>query len=374
VVLDEGKDLVALQRRLATHTQDAVRVAVRSAVRDAVRESTRQAATATSAPTTTATAAATAGPPAAGAIAEQPALTGWPAGLPAGRIPTVVETAGPGGIVVRGYPALVEEAGPGRSVQVALRVLADPGTQAGAHRRGLRRLLVLETGLPTGRITSRWSGTQSLTLAASPYPSTDALVADVQLASVDALLTASPATAPDGAAGVRDLDSYTRLRDAIRRDLEDVVLRTVTDLVAALAAARQLDSAVRGATSLALLNTLQDIRSQAATLVHAGFVAEAGAARLPHIARYLRAAGHRLAKAADNPNRDAEIAWRIRDLEDGYAAARARAARAAPDPDRTATLAEVHWMLQELRVSLFAQQLGTPGPISEKRIRSILTS
>ena len=372
VVLDEGKDLVALQRRLAAHTQDAVRVAVRSAVRDAVRGSTRPAATASSA---TSTPAPTAAPPlAAAAIAEQSALTGWPADLPAGRIPTVVETAGPGGVLVRGYPALVEEAGPGRSVQVALRVLADPGTQAGAHRRGLRRLLVLETSLPTGRITSRWSGTQSLTLAASPYPSTDALVADVQLASVDALLEFSPAAPPAGPAGVRDLGSYTRLRDAIRRDLEDAVLRTVTDLVAVLAAARELDSAVRGATSLALLTTLQDIDSQAATLVHAGFVAEAGAARLPHIARYLRAAGHRLAKAADNPNRDAEIAWRIRDLEDGYAAARARAARAAPDPDRSATLAEVRWMLQELRVSLFAQQLGTPGPISEKRIRTILTT
>ncbi|QTE29549.1 ATP-dependent RNA helicase HrpA [Pengzhenrongella sicca] len=400
VVVDEGKDLVVLQRRLAAHTQDAVRVAVRSAVRDAVRESARESARAATAagPTTAGGRAAPVGTTAGGgprpsaparpapgsgagagsagnpetsaapAIAERTALTTWPTGLDGGRIPDLVETPVAGGLTVRGYPALVEERGPARELQVSLRVLADPARQAAAHARGLRRLLLLETGLATARITSRWSGTQALTLAASPYRSTPALVADVQLATVGSLLDAAAPTA-----GVRDLVTYTRVRDQARGELEDAVHRTVADVVTVLTAARELDGAVRAATSLALLNTLQDIREQSAALVHDGFVAEAGAARLPHLARYLRAARHRLTKAAQDPNRDAEIGWRIRDLEDAYAQARQRAASAAPDPVRDAALAEVRWMLEELRVSLFAQQLGTPTPISEKRIRAILT-
>ena len=389
LMVDESKDLVALQRRLAAHTQDAVRVAVRSAVRDAVRASNRAskpvrkgdgskpgAATPGVAPAPVPARAPAPAPgpaqppaaPAAPAIAEQLALTTWPAGLTGGVIPLVVETP-VAGIVVRGYPALVEEPGPGRALQVALRILADPALQPTAHRRGLRRLLVGETGLATARITTRWSGTQALTLAASPFRSTEALVADVQLAAVDALLDARSAAA---GSAVRDAVAYAALRDAVRRDLEDTVFRIVADLVAVLAIARELDGAVRSATSLALLNTLQDIRDQAAALVHDGFVAETGAARLPHLVRYLKAARHRLAKATDDPHRDAETAWRIRELEDAYADARARAARAAPDAARAAALVEVRWMLEELRVSLFAQQLGTPGPISEKRIRTVL--
>ena len=382
LMLDESKDLLALQRRLAARTQDAVRVAVRSAVRDAVRESARASAAPSGlGPGKPSGPAGSdghrSGAPAVPAIAERSGLSAWPTDLPDGRIPALVETPVPGGITVRGYPALVEEPGPGRAAQVALRVLADPAVQAGTHRRGLRRLLLLETGLATGRVTSRWSGTQVLTLATSPYHSTDALVSDVQLAAVDALIDANPSTDPaEAGAGtdsaVRDTAIYEALRDSVRRGLEDTVHRTITDLVTVLTAARELDAAVRAATSLALLNTLQDIRDQAVGLVHDGFVAETGAARLPHLARYLRAAQHRLAKAADDPHRDAETAWRIHELEDAYAEARAAAARGVPDPARVAALAEVRWMLEELRVSLFAQQLGTPGPISAKRIRTVL--
>jgi ATP-dependent helicase HrpA len=388
VVLDEGKDLIALQRRLAARTQDAVRVAVRSAVRDAMREAARESGASTTAPTAAGAEAgsggvargqadaATTGPTGGGPagatpasatpVAERTGLTTWPADLPGGRLPEVVETVAPGGVVVRGYPALVEEPGPRHEPTVALRVLADARQQAAAHRRGVRRLVLLETALATSRVTTRWSGTQALTLAASPYRTTEALVADVQLAAVDALV---------GDRGeVRDSGAYRMLRDAVRPRLEDTVHRVVTDLVAVLTAARELDAAVRSSTSLALLSTLQDVREQAAALVHDGFVAETGAARLPHLTRYLRAAQHRLAKAADNPNRDAQLAWTVHDLEALLDAARARVESGSVDPARTAALTDVRWMLEELRVSLFAQQLGTPTPVSEKRVRAALAA
>ncbi len=290
-------------------------------------------------------------------------------------LPEAVSTDVGGGVVVRGYPALVEEQDAKGRPTVALRVLADAAAQGREHARGVRRLLLGETALQTARVTSRWTGTQALTLAASPYRSTEALVADVQLAAVTALTSGGtgPYGAQPDAATVRDAAAYDAARAFVRRHLEEQVHVVVGHVVAALTAARTLDGEVRTANSLALLNTLTDVRDQTAALVHDGFVSATPPARLPHLTRYLRAASYRLDKAQSNPNRDAEIAWRVHDVEEAYGRARATLAAGPADPARGRELAEVRWLIEELRVSLFAQQLGTDGPVSEKRIRKILT-
>ncbi|WP_435737509.1 ATP-dependent RNA helicase HrpA [Cellulosimicrobium sp. PMB13] len=307
-------------------------------------------------------------------VTEQTGLTTWPVDLPGGAIPETVSTDLGGGVVVRGYPALVEEQDAKGRPSVALRVLADRNVQSREHPRGVRRLLLSEAALATGRITSRWSGTQSLTLAASPYRSTDALVTDLQLASVVALTSGGAGSygpQPDAAA-IRAADAYAAARGFVRQHLEDQVHRVVGHVVAALSAARTLDGEIRSANSLALLNTLTDLRDQVAGLVHDGFVSATPPERLPHLTRYLRAASYRLEKAQANPNRDAELAWRVHDVEEAFAKARAAYAAGPSDPVRAQELADVRWLVEELRVSLFAQQLGTDGPVSEKRIRKIL--
>src|SRR5690606_22604132 len=128
-------------------------------------------------------------------VGEQTGPTTWPAGLPdGGTLPAPVAPDVGAGPVGRGFPAVAaqpapEGQGPPRALRVALRILADEQTQAEKHAAGVRRLLASEAALGTGRITTRWTGTQSLTLAASPYPSTEALVADLQLAAVTSLTT-----------------------------------------------------------------------------------------------------------------------------------------------------------------------------------------
>ena len=266
-------------------------------------------------------------------------------------------------MVVRGYPALVEERS-GATTTVALRVLADASRQQAEHTRGVRRLILGETALQQSRVTSRWSGTQSLTLAASPYKNTGALVADLQLAAVQHLT-------PE-AGQIRDLATYTATRAAVKKALEEEIYTVVGHVVAALTAARTVDGEIRSSSSLALLNTLADVRDHVAGLVYDGFVAATPPDRLPHLARYLRAAAYRLEKATSNPNRDAELAWKVHDVEEAYDAARAAYAAGRPDPARAAELSQARWMIEELRVSLFAQQLGTDGPVSEKRIRKLL--
>ena len=438
VVLDESKDLLALQRRLAAQNQAAVRAAVKGAVGAALREAASGSvpgsgasasgsgpaaegasvlglpsaplvphgaparpatpfasdapspASASGSPTRReqVTAQDGAGSPSASGsprqgdpppsdpatatlVSERTDLTTWPDGLTDGRLPATVSTDLGGGVVVRGYPAVVEEQDAKGKPVVALRVLADATAQVREHARGVRRLLLTETALQTGRITSRWNGTQSLTLAASPYRNTDALVADLQLAAVIAL-TSGGSGQPD-AATIRDAEAYEAARAFVRAHLEEHVHQVVGHVVAALTASRNLDAEIRASNSLALLNTLTDLRDQAAGLIHDGFVSQTPPRRLPHLTRYLRAASYRLEKAQSNPNRDAELAWRVHDVEDAYQRARAEYAQGPADPVRAADLAEVRWLIEELRVSLFAQQLGTDGPVSEKRIRKLLT-
>ncbi|MGC5165230.1 ATP-dependent RNA helicase HrpA [Luteimicrobium sp. DT211] len=435
-VLGEGKDLLELQRRLASRAEAAVRTAVRVALEAAAAEARSsgpgpgpgpegEAAPdslglpsaplvprgAPASPTTAFASSGAASPSSAGSsgsplgasddgstsssagspsrgsgpagaaqqgggapgepasvlVREVAVVTGWATdlgGVEGGVLPEVVETRVGAGTVVRGYPALVEEPDAKGAPVVALRVLGDAASQAVEHARGVRRLLLQEVGLAGARVTSRWTGTQALTLAASPYRNTEALVADVQLAAVTTLV-------PD-AADVRDAAAYATVRDRLRAELEDEVFRVVGHVVAALTAARNLDGEIRAATSMALLNTLTDLRDQMAGLVHDGFVSQTPPRRLPHLVRYVRAASYRLEKAQSSPHRDAELAWRVHDVEQAHERALAAYAAGRPDPARAADLAEVRWLIEELRVSLFAQQLGTDGPVSEKRIRKLL--
>jgi len=383
--LDESKDLLSLQKRLAAQSEAAVRAAVKGAVGQALEEARRAtgapAASPAPAPGRPAppppTRSATTGVSAA--VPEQTDLTTWPEGLPDGRLPDSVSTDLGGGVVVRGYPALVEEEDAKRKPAVALRVLADSAGRDARHERGVRRLLLAETALQTSRVTSRWTSSQSLTLAAAPYRNTDALVADLQLAAVTALTSTGAEKAPGTPTGgpvageIRDAEAYGEARAFVRRHLEDEVHRIVGHGVAALTAWRTVEGEVRASSSLALLNTLQDVRDHVAGLIHDGFVSATPPRRVPHLVRYLRAASYRLEKAQTNPARDAELAWRVHDVTEAYDKARAAYAAGPTDPARAAELADVRWLIEELRVSLFAQQLGTDGAVSEKRIRKILS-
>lgn len=374
-VLGEGTSLPFLQRRLAAQTQRAVRNAVKGAVQLAMEEARRQSGGAVASGADDAGPTADAVPGAAAAarptgLAEEHGLTGWPA---VGTIPQQVESTGPQGLLVRGYPALVEvPGGRGTPPRVDLLVLADAAEQAREHRRGVRRLLLGETALATQRVTTRWTGREALTLAAGPYPDTESFVADAQLAAVTAL--ADEWVAAHGGREPMDAARYGELRETVRAGLEDRVYQVIGQVVATLEAQRELEATIKDATSIHLLNTLTDVREQVSRLVYPGFVARTPADRLVHLPRYLRAARRRIERAQDNVHQDANLAWRVAELEEEYEAAASAARHATADAGRQATLAEVRWLLEELRVSFFAQQLGTPVKVSEKRIRKLLAS
>lgn len=351
-VVDESTHLLALKRSLAPQTADAVRKAV-SASPDTGRKG-KVAAAAKPSP------AAFAGGP----VAEKPQLTTWPEGLPGGALPDVIESDAGGGVIVRGYPGLVAE-----KDGAALRIMADAATRDAAHAEGVRRLLLTECGLAPKRITSRWTSAESLTLAASGYKTTDSLVADLQLAAIRALT--APGT-DDDAAGVRSADAYAAVLEHVRHRLEDEIYRIVGLVVPIAEAARVLDADIRSTTSMALLSTLADVRAVAHGLAGDGFLSRTDPERLRHVPRYLKAARHRIDKAQLQPAKDAELAWRVREIADEVEREREAAAASGPDAARAARIDKARWMVEEFRVSLFAQQLGTDGPVSEKRIRAAL--
>ncbi|WP_127475921.1 ATP-dependent RNA helicase HrpA [Microbacterium sulfonylureivorans] len=288
------------------------------------------------------------------AFAERTGLTDWSFG----DLPDVVDTRVAGG-VVRGYPALVDEGG-----SVALRIETTPEAAAAATRAGARRLLLLAVASPSAYVLEHLTSAEKLALAASPYPSAKALVEDCRVAVADAVVSR---TATDGV--VRTRAGFDAVRDALSAVVVDELFQTVSLTARILTASRDVERAVREQNSLTLLGTLNDVKGQLAGLVFPGFVSRTGTARLAHLPRYLRAALDRVKALPDNPGRDRQ---RMTEFERA-GAVYADAGGAIPLPaDAPATLAHTRWLLEEYRVSLFAQPLGTAEPVSLQRIQKAL--
>ena len=399
-VIGRGRDLVALQQRLSGKTEAAVRSVVRGALAQAMAEAQeRQGAQGgkpgrkgrkkkgwrPAAAQRPGGAAGTAGGSGAAAgsgtgLEERQGLTDWPRGVPglgdpdASTIPASVESAGRAGLVVRGYPALV--ANGARSAD--LRILPDAAAQLGAHGAGVTALALARTALPTARVTSRWSAQESLILAASPYRTTEALVEDVQAAAARIVAGRWAASASGCTlAEVRRREVFKALVGVMRDELEDEVYRVARHAAAALKAAREVERVVGEHTSLTLLNTLQEVREHAAALVPGGFITATPPEHLAHLERYLRALVMRVEKAASSPSaasQDAALAFQVSQAREVVDKARAKAASLPADPQREALLEEARWMVEELRVSLFAQTLGTSRKVSLQRITKLVSA
>ncbi|MDQ4008214.1 MAG: DUF3418 domain-containing protein, partial [Actinomycetota bacterium] len=154
---------------------------------------------------------------------------------------------------------------------------------------------------------------------------------------------------------------------AVRTDLHDTVLEVVSRVADVLSAADTLRQRLEQMTAPALRPAVQDVQAQMRGLLHPGFVTGTGLARLPDLSRYLRAVQLRLDRLPTAVHRDLEQMDRVQALEDALDTRLESA-----DGRRADALGDVRWMIEELRVSLFAQQLGTRHPVSEKRVRRAL--
>ncbi|WP_219467053.1 ATP-dependent RNA helicase HrpA [Nonomuraea rhizosphaerae] len=278
---------------------------------------------------------------AAGDDLEQSGLHTWSFGT----LPKVFEQGR-----MKGYPALVDD---GDSVSV--KIFETELEQRRSHWPGTRRLLLLNVTNPAKSLLGRLSNQAKLALSRSPHGGAVALFDDVVNTAVDKLML-------DVGGPAWDPVSYDRLYQHVRAHLHDTsadVLGRVEQILTVWhTIGGRLDSTRASAAT-------SDIRDQLGKLVYAGFATATGSRRLPDVLRYLRAIERRLTKLPEEPWRDQEWMDRVHKVEDAYedVLARLHPARRT-DPD----VVEIRWMIEELRVSFFAQTLGTPTPVSEKRI------
>jgi ATP-dependent helicase HrpA len=279
---------------------------------------------------------------------ERSGLTAWDIG----SLPREVTLRGTGQ-AVRAYPALVDE-----GASVGVKVLETPGAQRSSMWAGTRRLLLLSAPSVSKYVHDRLSNADRLALSAAPHGSLAAVIDDAVVAAADALMREAGGPAWDEA-------GFTRLRNHVAGSLASRTAAAVAQAVAVLDAAREVSRRLEPLTAVPLQPARADVRAQLARLVHPGFIATTGLDRLADVERYLRAAARRLERLPDATAVDRDRMSTVHELERAYRE------RLAEVPGSTA-LREVPWMLEELRVSQFAQSLGTRGPISAKRIRRAL--
>ena len=274
---------------------------------------------------------------------ERSGLTGWAVGTLPRTVDAVV-----GGYRVTAHPALVDE-----GTTVGVRTFPDEAAQWDAMWAGSRRLLLLTVGSPVAAVQRRLPNDARLALAAAPYATAAEVLEDCVAAAVDALLA-------EGGGPAWDEEGFRALAAAVRSRLVGVATDITVQAAGILAEARTIEERASGMTAEALQPSLTDIAVQVARLVGPGFVSAAGASRLPDLRRYLRAVAHRLDRLPTTWQKDRALVRRVAVVESAYDDLRAR-------QDGT-EVAALRWRLEELRVSLFAQSVGTPEPVSEQRL------
>ena len=288
---------------------------------------------------------------ASGGVREVTGLTAFPVDMfPDGAIPRKVQRV-IATQAVNGYPALVDEGS-----SVGLRIFPTEAEQLHAQRRGIIRLLQLQVPSPVRYVSEHLSHKEKIVFTQNPHGSIDELIRDCTVAALDHLVPHTP---------IFTHAAYSELYEHVRAELIETVF-DVTKLVAEiLSEATGLKKAIKKATSLTTMHAVSDVKAQMENLVYPGFVAQTGYDQLVHLPRYLKAAQVRLTKLGPNLHRDNQLMLTVQDLEDSYDNAVKSLPAGTIVPD---ALRRVNWMIEELRVSFFAQELGTAYTVSEKRI------
>jgi ATP-dependent helicase HrpA len=255
------------------------------------------------------------------------------------------------------YPALADA---GTTVDV--RLFETETAARSAMWAGTRRLILLGAPSPVKSIAGRLSTPAKLALSHNPHGSVAAMFADCVNCAADYLMAQAGGPA-------RDREGFDRLSAAVRSGLHEVTADVVAHVESALRLAHSVSARLDENWADALRPAAADMRAQLSGLIYPGFVTATGYRRLPQLTRYLRGIERRLDKLPENPARDAANMAVAQRVEQAYrqAVADLPAAR-RDDPDGT----EIRSMLEELRVSLFAQTLGTLAPVSENRILAAL--
>lgn len=278
---------------------------------------------------------------------ERVGLTAWTFG----DLPPVVESTR-GGHVVRGFPALLDD-----TDSVSIRVFTNSQLQERAMRAGLRRLLLLTVPLSRQAIGREISNAALLAIGRSASVKLGGLADDCITAAADEVI------ATHGSLVWNAVD-FEMLQRSARAHLRDIATNSLSMVGQIFVASATVEAMLARLITPALAPSVSDMRAQLARLLRPGFVTATSTARLADVLRYVRAIERRVEKVTSDPVRDQQRTAEVVRLERRYAQL---VDRLRPS-QMTAHVIDVGWMIEELRVSLFAQTLGTPKPVSVQRI------
>ena len=382
--LGSGKDLGYLKRTLAGATDRALRTAVRQALSEAQKRSAKtaqtqgepqagevptkaDASTTAQAPAPNVGAKAPAGAASAMESGEQELFADNLEAFPSAPLPQSVESRAQG-LLIRAFPALIPQ-GDRDNPLAGVRVMANASQARSEHRLGIANLVLRTIRLSTKRVSTRWTGREALMLTSTPYPSTEALIADAQLASVRAL--SDTLAGERGLWAIRDASAFEDLSTSIRDRHEDQVYSIIEVVVRAMESWAQLQDRLADASGPAYSSLRSDVQAIASSLVFDGFIAATPLERLLNLPRYIQAQSVRLRKALRSPadvSRDEKSRMALSQIDEEVEELRELMDTRPFDGRHEAAFEELLWMREELRVSLFAQELGTARKISPQRM------
>ena len=261
------------------------------------------------------------------------------------------------GFSVKAFPAIVDE-----KDAVGIKLFETEFEQAVAMQQGLRRLLLLNVPSPIKYLHEKLPNKAKLGLYFTPFGRVLDLIDDCIACAVDKLIA-------DFGGFVWNEEGFDKLRDFVRENLNEVTVDIAQKVEQILTLTHQLNQRLKGKMDFTMAFALSDMKSQISGLIYQGFVQKSGYARLPDLLRYLQAIDKRMDKLAQDVNRDRAAMLRVEQVQQAYQQLLAKLPKSKPISDE---VAEIRYMIEELRVSLFAQQLGTKYQVSDKRILNLI--
>nr|WP_306173862.1 ATP-dependent RNA helicase HrpA [Pseudoalteromonas shioyasakiensis] len=253
---------------------------------------------------------------------------------------------------IKAFPALVD-----KKDSAAVELFDNEHKAQQAHQQGLRRLVLLNVPSPIKYLQQNLPNKSKLGLYFNPFGKVNDLIDDCIAAAVDSLLIKY--------GNIRTADAFEKAKEQIRGELGDTVVEIATQVEQVLSIAHGLNKRMKGRVDLTMITAHGDIKSQLQSLVFKGFVSQHGAAKMTDLIRYLKAIERRLEKLPVDPNRDRLCVLELEKVAEQYQKLANKIPKGMPIPEE---ISAIFWMQQELRVSLFAQTLGTPYPVSAKRV------
>ncbi|MDO6720101.1 ATP-dependent RNA helicase HrpA [Psychrosphaera sp. 1_MG-2023] len=261
-----------------------------------------------------------------------------------------------GNYQVKAYPALVKA---GKRINIEL--LENEVVAQTEHRRGVVELLIKTLPSPIKHLQQKLPNKSKLVLYFNPFGKIEQLIEDCIRATIDVELKDNVP---------RTKSQFDDFREMLRGDLNEKVLSVAQQVEQILLIGHRVSKQLKGKVSFDMIQSTSYIKAHLDSLIFKGFVSECGVERLPDIKRYVAALEKRMEKLKVDATKDRFNQIELDKVYDLYDKQIEKVQKGMPMPEK---LREIYWMIEELRVSMFAQQLGTKFPISTKRIKQAVS-